>query len=139
MGHILKTVLGLALASAFAVSVAGVAEAAKCKGKHCKVERYDDDDDDGDYGTVTARATFGGKTVTAPVRPGPYGRPQVAIAENMWVDCEITCEYTLRRHTVDFWDSVGKDSMVSPGYFRFDLDLDTGEVYRTGPRFLGRY
>jgi hypothetical protein len=136
MGHILKTVLGLALVSGFALGAAGIAEAAKCKGKQCKTERYDDD---GEYGFVTARATFGGKTVTAPVRPGPYGRPQVAIAEDMWVDCEITCEYTLRRHTVDFWDSFGKNGVVSPGYFRFDLDLDTGEVYRTGPRFLGRY
>jgi hypothetical protein len=133
MGHILKSTLALATASVLAVGLAGVAEAGKCKGKKCQERFYDED-----YGYVTARATFGGKEVTAPVRPGPHGRPQVAIGENTWVDCEITCEYTLRRNTVDFWD-FQNGRAASPGYFRFDLDLETGEVYRNGPRFLGRY
>jgi hypothetical protein len=130
MGHILKSTLTLALASTLAVGLASVAEA----GKRNKAERYEDED----YGYVTSRATIGGKEITAPVRPGPYGRPQVDIGHNTWVDCEITCEYTLRRHTVDFWDFDGGRT-ASPGYFSYDVDLDTGAVYRRGPRFLGRY
>lgn len=134
MGHILKSTFALAVASTLAVGLAGVAEAGKCKGKSCKSDRYAEEE----YGYVTARATIGGKEVTAPVRPGPYGRPQVDIGHNTWVDCEITCEYTLRRHTVDFWDFDGGRT-ASPGYFSYDVDLDTGAVYRRGPRFLGRY
>jgi hypothetical protein len=135
MGHIRKSTFALAAVAALAVGLAGVAEAGKCKGRKCK-ERFHDE---GEYGYVTARATFGGKEVTAPVRPGPHGRPQVEIADGMWLDCEVTCEYTLRRNTVDFWNQFGRDGIVTPGYFRYDFDLDTGEVYRTGPRFLGQY
>ena len=89
------------------------------------------------YRHVRAEATTGGKVVVAPVRAGEWG-DQVRTPGGNWVDCEITCEYTLRRLTVDFWEGQGKRS-VSPGYFRYDIDLDTGHVHRRGPRFLGRY
>ena len=135
MGHGLKFLLGVAAASVLTASFAGITDAGTCKGRHCKKERFDDEP--GIIGYVTAEQTFGSKTVTAPVRRGGWGK-QVRV-EGYWHDCEITCEYTLRRLTVDFWDSQGNGHFVSPGYFRFDLDLDTGEVYRRGPRFLGRY
>ncbi len=136
MGHILKTVLGLAAVSALAAASAGMAEAGRCKGRDCKYERYGDEP--GVYRYVTSQATYGGKTVTAPVRPGRWG-DQVQLPSGNWVDCEVTCEYTLRRWTVDFWQNVGPDKFVSPGYFRYDYDIDTGEFYRRGPRFLGRF
>lgn len=135
MGHGLKILLGAAAASILASGFAGLADAGTCKGRHCKKERYADEP--GIIGYVTAEQTIGSKTVTAPVREGRWGH-QVRVGPN-WYDCEITCEYTLRRMTVDFWDGQGSGRFVSPGYFRFDFDLDTGEFYRRGPRFLGRF
>jgi hypothetical protein len=136
-GQIVKSLLGLAGISAAAMmAFAGAAEAGKCKGRHCAPPPYADEP--GVYRYVRAEATTGGQVVTGPVRPGKWG-DQVRTPGGNWVDCEITCEYTLRRLTVDFWDGIGSGRSVSPGYFRFDIDLDTGHVYRRGPRVLGRY
>lgn len=136
MGHILKSVLALAAVSALTVASAGLAEAGRCKGRDCKYDRYGDEG--GVYRYVTAHASIGGKAVTAPVRPGRWG-DEVQLPGGSWETCEITCEYTLRRWTVDFWDRFGQNGGVSPGYFRYDYDLDTGEVYRRGPGLFGRY
>jgi hypothetical protein len=135
MGQFGKSVFGLAAVGAMAFGLTGPAEAGRCKGRDCQSEYYGKA---GDYDYVTAYATHGGKSVTAPVRPGRWGE-EVRLPGGSWVDCEVTCEYTLRRLTVDFWEGVGPDKFVSPGYFRFDLDIDTGEVHRRGPAFLGRY
>jgi hypothetical protein len=133
-GHMMRSLLCLAgLSAAAMMAFAGAAEAGKCKGRACRGAPYADEG----YRYIKAEATIGGKTVVAPVRAGEWG-DQVRTPAGNWYDCEITCEYTLRRLTVDFWDSQGKRS-VSPGYFRFDVDLDTGHVYRRGPRVLGRY
>ena len=134
MGHFLKPLLGLA-ASAMVICSFMSPAAAGCEGRYCDDERYADAGGDR---YVTSQATFGGRTVTAPVRSGRRGE-QVLIPGGSWVDCEITCEYTLRRLTVDFWDGMGKEGFVSPGYFRYDFDLDTGETYRRGPALFGRY
>lgn len=133
MGHFIKSVLSAAAVSALAFSFTGIAEAG-CKGRHCKQDRYGDEG----QGYVTAYSTFGQRTVTAPVRPGRWG-DEVLIPGGSWVDCEKTCEYTLRRLTVDFWDGVGQNGTITPGYFRYDLDLDTGQTYRRGPALFGRY
>jgi hypothetical protein len=74
-----------------------------------------------DRGYVTAESRYGGGTVTAPVRPnGPNGRPQIQLPGGTWIDCQYSCSDTLRRETVDFWQSrqwpSGSDG---PGYFRF--------------------
>lgn len=132
MGHILKSVFGLAAVSALSIGFAASAQAGKCRGGDC------DYGDEGNYGYVTAHATTGGKTVTAPVRPGRWGE-QVKLPGGAWVDCETTCEYTLRRHTVDFWEGMGEGTIVSPGYFRYDYNIDTGETTRRGPAVFGRY
>ncbi|MGB0083842.1 MAG: hypothetical protein WBP94_00515 [Rhodomicrobiaceae bacterium] len=136
MGHILKSVLGLAAVAVFTSGFAGLADAASCKGRHCKVPRYGDEP--GVYRFVTARQTFGGAIVAAPVRHGRWGDEVRIPGGDNWADCEITCEYTLRRLSVDFWDGMGSQT-VSPGYFRFDFDPETGGLYRRGPAFLGRY
>lgn len=140
MGHFGKTVVCLAALSAVAVGVglaASPAEAGKrCRGQSCRLAPYADEP--GVYRHVRAEATFGGKVVVAPVRQGEWG-DQVRTPGGNWVDCEITCEYTLRRLTVDFWDGQGRGNFVSPGYFRYDIDIDTGETRRRGPRVLGRY
>src|SRR5215471_10698306 len=108
MGHGLKILLGAAAASVLASGFAVDADAGTCKGRHCKKERYIDEP--GIIGYVTAEQTFGSKTVTAPVRRGGWGK-QVRV-EGYWHDCEITCEYTLRRLTVDFWDSQTSGRLV---------------------------
>ena len=74
-----------------------------------------------DRGYVTAESRYGGGTVTAPVRPnGPNGRPQIQLPGGTWIDCQYSCSDTLRRETVDFWQSRQLPSGYDgPGYFRF--------------------
>jgi hypothetical protein len=135
MGHIGKAFWGVAAMSAAALCLASTAEAGKrCKGRDCRAY-----DEPGVYRYIRAEATFGSKSVIAPVRHGEWG-DQVRTPGGNWVDCEVTCEYTLRRLTVDFWDGQGSGgSTITPGYFRYDIDLDTGEVRRRGPRIFRRY
>lgn len=135
MGHVLKSFVGLAATAAVAFALSVSAQAGACKGRHCKSDRYGEDH--GGYRHVTAYATTGGKAITAPVREGRWG-DEVLVGAN-WIDCEITCEYTLRRLTVDFWDTIGQNKTVTPGYFRYDFDLETGAVHRRGPAIFGRY
>lgn len=116
MGHILK--------AAFAVMIGTVAGATLTLEANAK--RGGDSDI---YRYVTAYASTGGQTVTAPVRKGRFG-DQVQTPGGNWYDCEITCEYTLRRLTVDFWASQEDGAVVSPGYFRYDFDLDTFSLHR---------
>jgi hypothetical protein len=72
-----------------------------------------------DRGYVTAESRYGGGTVTAPVRPGPRGQPQVRLPGGTWIDCRQTCSDTLRRETVDFWQSRGPFGPDGPGYLHF--------------------
>ena len=73
-----------------------------------------------DRGYVTAESRYGGPSISAPVRAGPSGRPQVQLPGGTWIDCAYSCSDTLRRETVDFWQSrqwpSGSDG---PGYFSF--------------------
>jgi hypothetical protein len=136
-GHIVRSFLSMAGISAAAMlAFAGAAEAGKCRGRNCAPPPYAEEP--GVYRHVRAEATTGGQVVVAPVRAGEWG-DQVRTPGGNWVDCEITCEYTLRRLTVDFWDGIGGSRTITPGYFRYDIDLDTGHVRRRGPRVLGRY
>lgn len=133
MGHIWKSILAASAGAFLVAGFAGLAEAGSCKGRQCK--RYSDEP--GVYRYVTTNSIYHGTTASAPVRQGRWG-DEVRIGSN-WVHCEITCEYTLRRLTVDFWEGMGNGHIVTPGYFTYEADLDTGEVYRRGPRVLGRY
>jgi hypothetical protein len=72
-----------------------------------------------DSGYVTAESRYGGGTITAPVRLGPGGRRQVQLPGGTWIDCRQTCSDTLRRETVDFWQSRGTFGPDGPGYLRF--------------------
>lgn len=87
-----------------------------------KADRYSDDS--GVYRYVTAHASTGGKSVTGAVREGPYG-DQVQTPGGNWYNCEINCEYTLRRLTVDFWEGQADDQTYYPGYLRYEFDLDS--------------
>jgi hypothetical protein len=72
-----------------------------------------------DYGYVTAESRYGTATVTAPVRYGPHGRLEVRLPGGTWIECGRSCRDTLRRETVDFWQSRGPYSSDGPGYFSF--------------------
>ena len=126
MGHILKILFAQAVMVALTFAAAGTADAGSCKGRHCKAKRYHGEP--GVYRYVTAEKTMGTATVTAPVRPGRWG-DEVRLPGGTWVDCGRSCENTLRHETVDFWDDM-QSRQNSPGYFRFELDLDNGQFYR---------
>lgn len=70
--------------------------------------------------TVTAESRYGTKTVSGPVRMGPKGRREVRLPGGTWIECGRSCSETLRRETVDFWESRGgrNDPVDGPGYFR---------------------
>lgn len=125
MGHVLRIFLVQAAIAALTFGLTADADAGSC-GRHCKAKRYADEP--GVYRYVTAEKTLGVGSVTAPVRPSRLG-DQVRLPGGSWVYCEHSCEGTLRHETVDFWDDMDH-KRNSPGYFRFEVDLDTGEVYR---------
>ncbi|MDX2263820.1 MAG: hypothetical protein NW215_02460 [Hyphomicrobiales bacterium] len=74
------------------------------------------------YRYVIVESHNGHRTVVAPVRPARLG-PQVKLPGGAWVYCEITCEYTVRRLSLDFWEGQGQ-GFTSPGYFRKHFHLD---------------
>lgn len=93
----------------------------KAKRRH----KYDDAE-----GYVVTESVGRVKQVAAPVRAGPLGY-QVRLPGGSWVYCEYSCEFTLRRHTVEFWDGQGNSGFVSPGRFRKDFYIDDlGRGYR---------
>lgn len=73
-------------------------------------------------GYVVAESDWGNGTISGPVRPWRHGW-QVRLPRGTWIDCGRDCSETLRRATVDFWESQGsydaKDS--GPGYFRWEF------------------
>ena len=115
MGHLLKAAIAATIMTTAAAGLTVSTEAGR-------------GDSEG-YRYVTAHASIGGQTVTGAVREGRFG-DQVQTPGGNWYDCEITCEYTLRRLTVDFWDGQQDGGFVSPGYLRYDFDLDTGTAHR---------
>jgi hypothetical protein len=130
MGHGLKFFLGLGAAAAAVLSFAAAAEAGVCKGRHCKGPRIGHEP--GVYRYIYVESDFGHRSVAAPVRRGRWGDQVKIPGGGAWIDCEITCEYTLRRVSVDFWEDQ-RNGYTSPNYFRYDIDVDTGHVRRRFP------
>ena len=78
----------------------------------------------GEYRFVYAESWYGFKRVVAPVRHAELG-DQVRLPGGTWTYCEFSCEYTLRKQSLDFWEGVtGQGQNVSPGIFRKTIDLD---------------
>jgi hypothetical protein len=77
---------------------------------------------DGVYRHVYAESSYGFKRVLAPVRRAKFG-DQVKLPGGAWVYCEYSCEYTLRKQSLDFWEGQGQ-GFVSPGILQRYLDLD---------------
>ena len=68
---------------------------------------------------VVAESHWGKGTVSGPVRPGRHGW-QVRLPGGTWIDCVRSCSDTLRRQTLDFFESNGPQSRDDgPGYFRW--------------------
>jgi hypothetical protein len=77
------------------------------------------------YRFVYAESWYGFKKVVAPVRRAEHG-DQVRLPGGTWVYCEFSCEYTLRKQSLDFWEGAsGQGQSVSPGYFRKDFYIDS--------------
>jgi hypothetical protein len=76
------------------------------------------------YRFVYAEGWYGAKKVVAPVRRGELG-DQVRLPGGTWVYCQLSCEYTLRKQTLDFWQGVkGQEQNVPSDYPRKDFYID---------------
>lgn len=78
-----------------------------------------------DYGYapqyVVAESEWGNGTVRGAVRPGRHGL-QVRLPRGTWIDCVRSCSDTLRRQTVDFWESNGPNAPGSGrGYLKWNF------------------
>ncbi len=74
------------------------------------------------YRFVLVESHHSSRSVVVPVRMARLGN-QVKLPGGSWVYCEITCEYTVRRMSLDFWEGQGQN-FTSPGYFRRNFYLD---------------
>ena len=61
------------------------------------------------YRYVYAEFWYGDRKVVAPVRHGPVG-DEVMLPGEIWVPCQLSCEYTLRKQTLDYLESQGAGS-----------------------------
>jgi len=87
------------------------------------------------YRTVYAEFWYGDRKVVAPVRHGPVG-DEVLLPGEIWVPCQLSCEYTLRKQTLHYLESqgAGSGSQFAPVYPREDSYVD-GWGYRHGYLF----
>jgi hypothetical protein len=70
---------------------------------------------------VVAESHWGNGTISAPVRAGRHGL-QVRLPRGTWIDCVRSCSDTLRRETVDYWQSQGPQAPGSGrGYLRWEF------------------
>jgi len=77
------------------------------------------------YRTVYAEFWYGARKVVGPVRHGPAG-DEVLLPGGIWVACELSCEYTLRKQTLEYLESqgAGSGSQFAPVYPRADSYVD---------------
>jgi hypothetical protein len=94
--------------------VAAVAHAAEISEGCCEPYRY-----------VYAEFWYGDRKVVAPVRHGPIG-DEVMLPGEIWVPCQFSCEYTLRKQTLHYLESqgAGSGSEFAPTYPRADSYVD---------------
>ena len=87
------------------------------------------------YRYVYAEFWYGARKVVAPVRRGPVG-DEVQLPGDIWVRCQLSCEYTLRKQTLDYLESqgAGSGSQFAPAYPRADSYVDSWG-YRHGYLF----
>ena len=72
---------------------------------------------------VMAESQFGNGSVSGAVRHGRNGL-EVRLPRGTWIECVRTCSDTLRRATVDFWETHGHNAPGSaPGYLRWEFSF----------------
>ncbi|MGO8952736.1 MAG: hypothetical protein ACLPWS_14110 [Rhodomicrobium sp.] len=73
------------------------------------------------YRYVYAEAWYGNEKVIAPVRRVGCC-DQVRVPGGAWIECEFSCEITVRKMRLDFWQhqGAGYNTEVTPGYPRQD-------------------
>lgn len=70
---------------------------------------------------VVAESQFGNGSVSGPVRHGRNGL-EVRLPRGTWIECVRSCSDTLRRATVDFWETHGHNAPGSArGYLRWEF------------------
>jgi hypothetical protein len=77
------------------------------------------------YRTIYAEAWYGNQKVVAPVRHvGCCDQVQLPTGE--WTNCEFTCELTIRKMPLWYWQDqgAGYNKWVTPGYSREDFWTD---------------
>lgn len=75
-----------------------------------------------DGGYVVAESQWGNGTVSGPVRRGGPTGWQVQLPRGTWINCVRSCSQTLRRATVDFWQTVGPHAPGrGPDYLHFEF------------------
>jgi hypothetical protein len=73
-----------------------------------------------DGAVVVAESGHGHGTVSGPVRRNNRGLLEVRMPGGTWIDCGRSCSDTLRRETVDFWESrSGRNNTDGRGYLRW--------------------
>lgn len=73
---------------------------------------------------VVAESQWGNGTISGPVRRGARGVWQVRLPRGTWIDCAWSCSDTLRRQTIDFWQSNGPQAPGSGrGYLRWEFEF----------------
>jgi hypothetical protein len=87
------------------------------------------------YRFVYAEGWYGSEKLVAPVRHGPLG-DEVLVPGSVWQYCAFSCEYTLRKQSLGYWQSLreARKSVEDPGYPRQDSYVD-GWGYRHGYLF----
>ncbi len=87
------------------------------------------------YRYVYAEFWYGARKVVAPVRHGPAG-DEVLLPGEIWVPCELSCEYTFRKQTLRYLESqgAGSGSQFAPVYPREDSYVNAWG-YRQGYLF----
>jgi len=74
------------------------------------------------YRYVYAEAWYGNQKIVAPVRRAGCC-DQVQVPGGAWIDCVFSCEITIRKMQLDYWQDqgAGYNKELSPGYPRADF------------------
>jgi hypothetical protein len=74
------------------------------------------------YRYVYAEAWYGNQKIIAPVRRAGCC-DQVQVPGGAWIDCVFSCEITIRKMRLDYWQAqgAGYGNERSPGYPRADF------------------
>lgn len=74
-------------------------------------------------GYVVAHSRWGHGTISGPVRPTRVGW-EVRMPRGTWIPCGRSCSDTLRRATIDYWESATVRSPdQGPGYFHWEFNF----------------